>query len=80
MFGKPVIVSEHTGTASLIRQGENGFIYRRNSPAALTGLLKAVIRRPETLAQMAPACRALYEEHFTQEAFRNAVRDILKTL
>ena len=80
MFGKPVIVSEYTGTASLIRQGENGFIYRRNSPAALTGLLKAVIRRPETLAQMAPACRALYEEHFTQEAFRNAVRDILKTL
>ena len=80
MFGKPAIVSEHTGTASLIRQGENGFVYRRNSAAALSLLLKKIIRSPEILAEMAPACRALYETRFTQEVFRSAVRDILDSL
>lgn len=80
MFGKPAIVSEYTGTASLIRQGENGFVYHRNSPTALARLLKEVIQNPEKLARMAPACRAFYEAHFTREAFRNAVTDILKTL
>lgn len=80
MFGKPSIISEHTGTAALIRQGENGFVYHNDSAKELSRLLKSIIREPEKLTAMAPACRALYEENFTHEVFQNMVETIVHSL
>ena len=77
MFGKPSIISEHTGTAALISQAENGFVYRNDSAKELSKLLQNAIREPEKLAAMAPACRALYEENFTQDKFYRNVSDMI---
>ena len=35
IFGKPSIVSEHTGTAGLVTEGVDGFVYRDDDPAQL---------------------------------------------
>ena len=35
IFGKPAIVSEHTGTAGLITEGVDGFVYEDDDPEKL---------------------------------------------
>lgn len=69
IFGKPAIVSEHTGTAGLITEGVDGFVYRDDDPAQLAAALEQAIADPERLAAMAPACRRLYEQQYSNAAF-----------
>jgi len=69
IFGKPSIVSEHTGTAGLITEGLDGFVYRDDSPEQLSKILAWAIEHPENLAQMRGACRALYQKHYSRQAF-----------
>ena len=69
IFGKPSIVSEHTGTAGLITEGVDGFVYNDDDPAQLAAALTKAIEAPEALAAMAPACRRLYETRYSKPAF-----------
>lgn len=46
IFGKPSIVSEHTGTAGLVTEGVDGFVYRDDDPAQLEKLLCWAIEHP----------------------------------
>ena len=80
MFGKPSIISEHTGTAALIAHGENGFIYHNDSAQELSQLLQAIIREPEKLVTMAQACRGLYDDYFTQDVFNCTVGEIINAM
>ena len=45
IFGKPAIVSEHTGTAGLITEGVDGFVYRDDDPAQLAAALEQADRK-----------------------------------
>ena len=74
IFGKPGIVSEHTGTAGLITEGVDGFVYRGDSPAALAEALAKMIGHPDLAARMAPACRALYERYYSKAAFAESLK------
>ena len=74
IFGKPGIVSEHTGTAGLITEGVDGFVYRGDSPAALAEALAKMIGHPGLAARMAPACRALYERYYSKAAFAASLK------
>ena len=69
IFGKPAIVSEHTGTAGLVTEGVDGFVYRDDDPRQLAQCLAWAIGHPEQLAAMRPACRRLYERHYSREAY-----------
>ena len=69
IFGKPSIVSEHTGTAGLITEGVNGFVYPNDDPAELAKRLEWAIEHPEKLASMRTDCRKLYEQYYSKEAF-----------
>ncbi len=55
IFGKPSIVSEHTGTAGLITEGVDGFVYKDDDPQQLADLLEHAIEHPEELAAMQTA-------------------------
>lgn len=81
IFGKPSIVSEHTGTAGLITEGVDGFTYRDDDPEQLAPLLEWAILHPDELAAMKPACRKLYEQHFSKQSFTEhliaAVHDVV---
>ena len=55
IFGKPSIVSEHTGTAGVITEGVDGFTYPDDDPQKLAALLEWAIFHPEKLAAMKAA-------------------------
>lgn len=80
IFGKPFIVSEHTGTAGLVTEGVDGFVYRQDDPQQLAALLEQVIDRADQLPQMAPACRALYERYYSQQAFARTLESYVRKL
>ncbi len=47
IFGLPVVVSDQVGCAAdLVRQGENGYVVRHDSPAELTEALQALVTDP----------------------------------
>lgn len=79
MFGKPGIVSEHTGTAGLITHGTDGFVYHNDNPRELCSLLSEVIGNPECLSAMGPNCRKLYENNFTFEVFGKSLSRIVES-
>lgn len=80
MFGKPAIVSEHTGTAGLITHGKDGFIYHNNDPKELCEMIRKVIKNPEMLVEMKDDCRALYENNFTREVFEDMLGTYIKEM
>ena len=80
IFGKPSIVSEHTGTAGLITEGVDGFVYHNDDPQQLADLLARAIQNPEKLVSMGPACRKLYETHYSKASFEQTLRGIVQEL
>ena len=80
IFGKPAIVSEHTGTAGLITEGVDGFVYEDDDPEKLAERLAWAIEHPEKLAAMRPACRELYESHYSKQAFSDSLQQAVKEL
>lgn len=73
IFGKPSIVSEHTGTAGLVTEGVDGFVYHDDDPRQLAERLAWAIQHPAELAAMRPACRRLYEQHFSPQSFADTL-------
>ena len=69
IFGKPSIVSEHTGTAGLVTEGVDGFLYKDDDPQQLADKLAWAIEHPEALAAMHGSCRRLYEQQFSNESY-----------
>ena len=80
IFGKPAIVSEHTGTAGLVTEGVDGFIYHDNDPQQLADALEQAITHPEQLTAMQPACRALYERYYSKQAFADTLETAVNEL
>ena len=80
IFGKPSIVSEHTGTAGLITEGVNGFVYPNDDPAELAKRLEWAIEHPEKLASMRTDCRKLYEQYYSKEAFTRSLEQAVQSL
>lgn len=80
MFGKPAIVSEHTGTAGLITNGVNGFVYPNDDPAELARLLQYIIANPEILKGMREEVRSLYNRRFSEQTFQRSFGAILKEM
>ena len=80
IFGKPGIVSEHTGTAGLITEGVDGFVYHGDSPAALAEAMTKLIAHPGLAARMAPACRALYERYYSKQSFADTLQAQVEAL
>jgi glycosyltransferase involved in cell wall biosynthesis len=80
IFGKPFIVSEHTGTAGLTTEGVDGFVYHKDNPQELADALEYALDHLDQLQQMQPACRALYERHFSKQAFADNLERIVRQL
>ena len=80
IFGKPSIVSEHTGTAGLITEGVDGFTYPDDDPEKLSSILEWAILHPEKLAAMRADCRKLYEAHYSKQSFADTLTAAVKEL
>lgn len=75
MLGKAVICSDKTGTASFIKDGANGYLYRLDSDD-LSEVIMTAFRGKGALEEMGRQWHKVYEENFTEEAFKKNVRRI----
>lgn len=78
MYGKAVIVSENTGQVEFIKDGINGFIFETYNILELSKKIKYLIENPEIIYQIGKEGRKIYEEHFTDDIFKNNFLSIVK--
>lgn len=76
-LGKPVICTENTGYASILREMNSGLIYENNDPALLAKGIAEFIGKPELAKQISANARATYERYFSRDVFAGNVNDLL---
>ena len=75
MLSKPVIVSDHTGTASFIHDGENGYVVQADNPKSLAEAIIKSVKAKSELPIMGKRARRVYERLFTNTKFENSIRE-----
>ena len=77
MNGKTAIISDITGIAEYVVNGQNGLIFESEKIEQLTELIKWVLDQEERAKQIGEASKEIYEKYFSMEVFeRNLVRVI----
>jgi glycosyltransferase involved in cell wall biosynthesis len=76
--GVPIICTENTGAADIIRHGESGWILPAGDPVALADCLNWALSHRRQLREMRDAARAVAEKHSWQR-FREGIREALLT-
>lgn len=76
MFHKVIITSDHTGTASLIEEGINGFVIRANDPKAISDAITNCLGQRERFKSIGDNARAIYDKSFTIKAFKERLKVI----
>lgn len=80
MFSKVIICSENTGTAPLIDDGINGFIYKGDDYLQLMNKIVYVIKHINQLESMKVKSRETYKNNFTMDAFTNHFIEVIDSL
>ena len=81
MYGKLCIVSDRTGMADYIKEGENGFICKVGDVVNLYEKIRYIIHNREKLLEIGKRARKTYEEYFTMDRFEeNLNRCVLETI
>lgn len=75
---KVIIVSDHTGTASFIKNNDNGFVIPAGSPQAIADAIQTSLTRRETFDRIGQEARMIYEQNFTMEVFKKNVEQIFR--
>lgn len=75
---KTMIVSDRTGTAKLLKNGESGYIIPANDAKALADAIQKAIENSSLLPQMGQAARRVYDENFTMKIFQENVKKMLQ--
>lgn len=78
MNERPCIVSDNTGTAEYISDGENGFVVKQGDVEDLANKLQWFIENPDKIKMMGKHARKIYEKHFTLEIFGENLELALK--
>lgn len=63
------ICSENTGTASVIRHGENGFLYENDDPKKLAQCIQ-IVAENDNLELIRKEAHKTYETYFTMDVFK----------
>lgn len=79
-LGIPVLVSDHTGTASFIRDGENGFIVNAGDASSLADGLRRVVAKRADLKAIGAAAFEIYNNNFSFESFSKRLSQIFPPL
>ena len=80
MFSKPCICSTHTGTASLLKDGQNGYVFKSENTRELAEKIMYVIDNREILDEMGKKARKTYEENFMYETFTDKLTKEVRKL
>lgn len=77
LMNKATICSANTGSASLIKNGYNGYVYENNDPAQLAEKIELVLEHPELLEDMGKHARETYKQYLSLEQFeKNVIEEI----
>lgn len=77
LMNKATICSANTGSASLIKDGYNGYVYEDNDPAKLAKKIELVLEHPELLGDMGKHARETYKQYLSLEQFeKNIIEEI----
>lgn len=80
MFGKVCITTDVTGTADLIRDGENGFVIPADDVNALQERIQWILANSGRLAEIGRKARKTYEQYFSLDVFgENLERALAET-
>lgn len=74
MNARPIIVSDRTGTAVFITEGENGCIVPAGDAVRLSEKMQWVAERPKVRQSMGEKARVIYEEKFSLSVFEKNLR------
>ena len=77
MLSKPLIVSDHTGTASMIEKGREGYVVRSGDANSLAQSITNAIADVDLLPEKGRQARCIYEKYFTAEIFEKNIRAFL---
>ena len=77
MYGKPVIVSDSTGTAHYIENGKNGFVCKTDDADDLREKMEWIINNPKELPIMGEQARKTYELYFSMDKFADRLEELL---
>ncbi len=77
--GLPCIVSDATGSAAYIEDGENGLLVKRGDVDALAQKIKWCVEHRDRLSQMGENARRIYERYFSMEFFERNLMEIVRT-
>lgn len=73
----PCIVSDVTGTASYIHDGEDGFIFESENVQQLAEQIEWCVKNRKELGHMGQEARKIYEKVFSVEAFEKRLLEIV---
>lgn len=77
MHGVPCILSDATGTAGYIQDGQDGIVFHSGDTKQLSEKLVWCIEHPERLSDMGILARKVYENVFSVQVFEENVRHIM---
>lgn len=75
----PCIVSDGTGIAAYIKDGENGFVVRRKDAEALAEKVRWCVEHRDRLEQIGKNGRHIYEQYFSMDVFEKNLMKIIHT-
>lgn len=73
----PCIVSDVTGTAAYIHDGDDGFVFQSEDAHALAEKIEWCVKNKDKAAGMGKKARKLYEEYFSMAAFEKRFLEII---
>lgn len=77
MLSKPIIVSDCTGTASFINEGENGYIVKAGDAHSLAFAIEKAVNSKKLLPFLGKKARKVFESNFTNEVFAQRLKEKL---
>lgn len=80
MHSVPCMVSDATGTAAYIQDGEDGIIFPNEDVQRLANKIEWCARNPDRLRSMGKQARKLYEKYFSLVAFEQHFGELVKTV
>lgn len=77
MHSVPCIVSDATGTAAYIHNGEDGFVFQSEDVQALAERIEWCVMNKAELDSIGKKARKLYEKHFSMPAFEKRFMEVI---
>jgi len=78
MFSKICICSENTGTAALIEDGINGFVYSNDDYRQLSKKMQYVISQYDKLGSVKQKSRLIYDDYFAMSKFTGNINEAME--